>query len=91
MNFEIHLTFKLLVSPGYMPISRTVESYGNFISSFLSSCSVLIVAALIYISNSVKGSLFPISTQHLLFVDFFDDGHSYKGEMIPYYNFDLCK
>ena len=36
-----------------------------------------------------EGSLFSTPLQHLLFVDFFDDGHSYLCVVIPHCNFDL--
>ena len=36
-----------------------------------------------------EGSLFSIPLQHLLFVDFFDDGHSDLCEVIPHCSFDL--
>ena len=35
----------------------------------------------------VPFSLYPL--QHLLFVDFFDDGHSDQCEMTSHYSFDL--
>ena len=34
MNNGIHVSFKILVSSGYMPRSGIVESYGGFIPSF---------------------------------------------------------
>ena len=76
-----------------MPISRTVESYGNFISSFLRILhSVLHSGCIDLYFQQCEG--FPFLNIHssiYCLLIFFDDGHSYKGEMIPYYNFDLCK
>ena len=34
MNSEIHVSFSILVSLGYMPRSGIARSYGGFISSF---------------------------------------------------------
>ena len=50
-----------------------------------------IVAVSIYIpTNSARASPFlHILSKHLLFVDFFDDGHSDWYEVIPHYSFDL--
>ena len=51
-------------------------------------CSVLQVIAPIYIpTNNVGGVPHPL--RHLLFVDFFDDGHSDGHELIPHCSFDL--
>ena len=34
MNDEIHVSFSILVSSGYMPSGGIAESYGGFIPSF---------------------------------------------------------
>ena len=34
MNNGIHVSFSILVSSGYMPMSGIAESYGGFIPSF---------------------------------------------------------
>ena len=37
MNIEVHVSFSILVSSGYMPRSGIAGPYGGFISSFLRS------------------------------------------------------
>ena len=74
MNSEIHVSFSILFSSGYMPRSGIAGSYGGFIPSFLKGISILssIVVVSIYIpTNSAR--VFPFLHtlfQHLLFVNF---------------------
>ena len=90
MNSGIHVSLSTLVSSGYMPRSGTAGSYGGFIPScfkespFHSGCINLHSQQQ---CNSVPFSPHPL--QHLLFVDFFDDGHSDWCEVISHCGFDL--
>ena len=55
MNNEIHMSFSILVSSGYMPRSGIAGSYGGFIPVFFKGISIMsaIVAISIYIPLSV--------------------------------------
>ena len=52
----------------------------------------IVAVAICIPTNSARGFPFlhSLSSQHLLFVDFFDDGHSDWCEMIPHFSFDFC-
>ena len=41
------------------------------------------------VSSHIQGCFAPHPLQHLLFVDYFNDGHSDGGELIPHGSFDL--
>ena len=75
-----------------MPRSGVTGLYGGFISSFLKnlilSC-IVTVSIYIPISNG-RGFPFihPHPLQHLLFVDFFDLGHSDHYKVISHGGFD---
>ena len=58
MNNEIHVSFSILVSSGYMPRSGIVGSYGSFTPSFLKEYPyhLPIVAISIYIPTKSAGA-----------------------------------
>ena len=60
MNTEVHVSFSVLVSSGYMPRSVFAGSYGGFIPSFLRNFhTVSLLAVLFYIHTSnARGFLF---------------------------------
>ena len=84
--------FQLWFSQGICPLVGMLD---HMVILFLvfKGISILfsVVSVSIYIpTNSAKRVLFsPPPLQHLLFVDFFDVGHSTWCEVIPYCSFDL--
>ena len=74
-----------------MPSSGIIGSYGSSVPSVLRNLhTILQVAKSVSIpTNSIEGFPFSTCLQHLLFVDFFDYGHSDQCEVIPHCSFDL--
>ena len=85
MNIGGTLSFSVMVCSGYMPSSGIAQSCGSLFLVF-KEISILfsIVVVSIYIpTNSARGFPFlHIFFQHLLFIDFSDDGLSDQCEVI---------
>ena len=91
MNTEIHVSFSVLISLGYMPSRGIAESYGGFIPSFLRNLHTIFHSGFINLQSHQQcksGPYSPHPLQHLLFVDF-DDCHSDWCEVISHCSFDL--
>ena len=92
MNIGGTLSFSVMVCSGYMPSSGIAQSCGSLFLVF-KEISILfsIVVVSIYIpTNSARGFPFlHIFFQHLLFIDFFDDGLSDQCEVIYCCGYDL--
>ena len=82
---------ELWLSQGICPIG-IAGSYGRFISSFLKNFHTVVHNGCISLHSYQqcrRGSFLPHPFQHLLFIDFFDDGHSDWCKVIPHCSFDL--
>ena len=77
-NIGAHVSFSIMVSLGYMPSSGIVWSYDSFIPSFLRNFHIVLHRGCTNLHSHQKCERisFAPHLQTLLFVNFFDGGHS---------------
>ena len=90
VNIEIHVSFSVLISSGYMPRSGISRSYGGFIPSFLRSLhTVFQMFQFTFPPAMQEGFLSFTPSPAFIVCRLFDDGHSDWCEVVSHCRFDF--
>ena len=93
LGYMFHASYSLVVFSGYIPSSGIAGPHGRFTPRILRNLHTVVHSGCIRLHShqefrSVSFSSRPL--KHLLFVDFFDDGHSDPCEVTSHCSFDWC-
>ena len=92
VNNEVHVSFSVLVSPGYMPRSGIAGSYGGFLPRFLRNLRIGFCSDCINLHSHQQCKSIPSSptpSPALIVCRLFDNGHSDQCEVVSHCSFDL--
>ena len=92
MNITVPISFLTTVFTGRMPRSGIAGSYGNFIFILLRNLNTILHSGCSNLQSLQLCRRIHFSThhlQHLLFIDFFNDGNSEEYEVISHCSFDF--